>query len=351
MSKTLPPPTRGVIIGRFMPPHLGHRYLVGFAREFVEHLTVLVCTLQNEPIPGHLRFEWMRAMFCDVEIIHVTEEIPEANRSNPNSYRIWADFIRKIIPDPINYVFASEQYGFKLSSELGAEFVPVDPGRNNFPVSATEIRKSPFTNWAYLPNLVKPYFARRVTCISQQIGVPGVDSHPARKLATRYDTVCVSDALERWVTLREKPKGADEIRLVLKSQAAATAALLPLSNRVLLAEADYVTLKARLKLAGISQDDTQKEPETGAADTAPEPISAQISPEPENAAPAGTKPADLYILHYDSTHSEAFRHYLDTLTNILQERQLSYVVTTEHDPHKDPDVIAEIEKLFLYQIE
>jgi len=320
MSNKLRAPTRGVIIGRFMPPHLGHRYLVGFAREFVEHLTVLVCTRQDEAIPGRLRYEWMRAMFCDVEIIHVTEEIPEANRNNPNSYRIWADFIRKIIPDPIDYVFASEQYGFKLASELAAEFVPVDPGRNNFPVSATEIRKNPFASWAYLPNLVKPYFARRVTCISQQVGVPGVDSHPARGLAKLYSTVCVSDALERWMTLRERPDGADEIRLVLKSQAAATAALLPLCNRVLFAEADCVTLQARLDLEGVS-------------------------------VPEGTAPADLYILHYDSTLSEGFRRYLDKLTGILEESKLTYVVTTEHDPHKDPTVVSTIDQLFVVEEE
>ncbi|TVR89812.1 MAG: transcriptional regulator [Spirochaetaceae bacterium] len=318
MKNTLRAPTRGVIIGRFMPPHLGHRYLVGFAREFVEHLTVLVCTLQDEPIPGKLRYEWMQAMFCDVEIIHVTEEIPEANRNNPNSYRIWADFIRKIIPDPIDYVFASEQYGFKLAAELAAEFVPVDPGRNNFPVSATEIRKDPFSNWVYLPNLVKPYFARRVACISQQVGVPGVDSHPAHGLARHYDTVCVSDALERWMTMREKPRSADDVRLVMKSQAAATAALLPLCNRVLFAEADCITLQARFNTEGLPQSDC-------------------------------ADPSDLYILHYDSTHSDTFRQYMDTVTSILEERRLPFVVTHEHDPHKDPQVVTAIEKLFVYE--
>ncbi len=321
MNNTLRAPTRGVIIGRFMPPHLGHRYLVGFAREFVEHLTVLVCTLHDEPIPGRLRYEWMQVMFCDVEIIHVTEEIPEANRHNPNSYRIWADFIRKIIPDPIDYVFASEQYGFKLASELAAEFVPVDPGRSNFPVSATEIRKNPFTNWAYLPNLVKPYFARRVACISQQIGVPGVDSHPARALAQHYHTVCVSDALERWMTLRDKPRTADDLRLVVKSQAAATAALLPLCNRVLFAEADCVTLQARLHL------------------------------ELDLAGHSHSEPSNLYVLHFDSTHSAEFRQYLDELTAILEEQSLPYVVTSEHDPHKDPQVVAAIEDLFGYKVD
>lgn len=261
-------------------------------------------------------------MFSDVEIIHVTEEIPEANRHNPNSFRIWAEFIRKIIPEPIDYVFASEQYGFKLAAELAAEFIPVDPGRTNFPVSATEIRKDPYANWNYLTNVVKPYFARQVCCVSQQIGVPGAESHPARALAQHYHTVCVADALERWMTLRARPQGSGELDLVFRSQIAAAEALLPLCNKVLFAEADLLTLQARLQI------DTPE-------------FRADLSRH---------KPADLYILHYDSTHTARFSSYLDTLSTTLERQGLNTITTTEHDPYKDAAVVAEIEKLFVYSM-
>ena len=32
----------GMILGKFLPPHLGHQYLVEFGRAYVEHLTVVV---------------------------------------------------------------------------------------------------------------------------------------------------------------------------------------------------------------------------------------------------------------------------------------------------------------------
>ena len=48
--------TTGLIIGKFMPPHLGHQYLVDFARNYVDELNVLVCSLKSEPIPD----SWQR---------------------------------------------------------------------------------------------------------------------------------------------------------------------------------------------------------------------------------------------------------------------------------------------------
>ena len=44
----------GMVLGKFLPPHIGHQYLVDFARNYVDALTVVVGTLKAEPIPGDL---------------------------------------------------------------------------------------------------------------------------------------------------------------------------------------------------------------------------------------------------------------------------------------------------------
>ena len=49
---------RGLLIGKFLPPHQGHRQLIDFARSFCDQVTVLVCSLAAEPIPGDLRCAW-----------------------------------------------------------------------------------------------------------------------------------------------------------------------------------------------------------------------------------------------------------------------------------------------------
>ena len=70
-------PTRGMVLGKFLPPHLGHKYLIDFAAGLVDELTVLVCTRQRQPIPGHLRFQWMQRSFGGVRVIHHTAELPD----------------------------------------------------------------------------------------------------------------------------------------------------------------------------------------------------------------------------------------------------------------------------------
>ena len=54
---------RGFLLGKFMPPHAGHVSLIEAARRLVDELTILVCSLPDDPIPGQVRLEWMRAMF------------------------------------------------------------------------------------------------------------------------------------------------------------------------------------------------------------------------------------------------------------------------------------------------
>lgn len=179
----------GVIIGRFMPPHRGHQYLLEFAHNYVDELYVLVCTLSSEPIPGELRFQWMRELFPRDHIIHITEEIPEASRGAPNAEQIWAESVREAVNAPVDHVFASESYGYPLAQALGAQYVPVDPAREIFPVSASLIRQDPQNYWEFIPEPVRPYFTRRVAVLSDTEALRPA----ARLLAKHFDTVFVND--------------------------------------------------------------------------------------------------------------------------------------------------------------
>ena len=97
------------MLGKFMPPHRGHVYLVDAARRQVDSLTVLVCSLQREPIPGELRHRWMRELFAGsgVQVVHVTDEVPQEPAEHPDFWSIWQELIRRHVPRPIDRVFAS----------------------------------------------------------------------------------------------------------------------------------------------------------------------------------------------------------------------------------------------------
>ena len=178
-------PTTGFLLGKFLPPHRGHQYLIEFARNYVDRLTVLVCTIEQEPIPGRLRYQWMCEAFPGVDLVHHTDEIPQAPEEHPQFWDIWRNSIRRHVPGRIDYVFASEDYGERLAAELGARFVPVDRERRNVPVSGRAIRQDPLAHWDELLPPVRPYYLKRV-CVCE-LGQSGL----VDRLAAHFHTVCV----------------------------------------------------------------------------------------------------------------------------------------------------------------
>src|SRR5262245_58902923 len=87
----------GLVLGKFLPPHVGHQYLFDFARSFVQQLTVLVCTLKSEPIPGKLRHQWVAEMAPGAQVLHVDDENPSEPHEHPDFWTIWIDTIRKLL--------------------------------------------------------------------------------------------------------------------------------------------------------------------------------------------------------------------------------------------------------------
>ncbi|MGH6885634.1 MAG: adenylyltransferase/cytidyltransferase family protein [Geminicoccales bacterium] len=230
-------PTTGFLLGKFLPPHRGHQYLIEFARAYVDRLSVLVCSIAREPIPGALRYRWMCESFPGVTLIDHTDEIPQAPEEHPQFWDIWRTSIRRYVPGRIDYVFASEDYGWRLAEELGARFVPVDIERRNVPVSGAAIRADPMTHWEALLPAVRPYYLKRV-CI--------VDAHRpslAERLAAELRTVCV-----------HSPDGrrCANSPFDIRAQRAAEEALARQANRVLICEADAPTaalMRARCRPA------------------------------------------------------------------------------------------------------
>ena len=89
---------RGLTLGKFLPPHRGHQYLIDFARHFVDELTVLVCSTDTDSIPGALRYQWMRSLFSDCRILHVTDEVPQAPEESADFWPIWTELLKREVP-------------------------------------------------------------------------------------------------------------------------------------------------------------------------------------------------------------------------------------------------------------
>lgn len=182
--------TKGLVLGKFMPLHQGHIHLIETAARQVDELTVLVCSIKSEPIPGALRYGWMKEQFPKLRVLHVTDENPQVPEDHRFFWEIWVDTIRRNCPEGLDSFFSSEQYGFELASRLGIRHVLVDLERKTVPISATKIRANAQQYWQYVPEVVRPYFCKRVVLTGPESTGKSV---LAQKLAAHFDTVFVEE--------------------------------------------------------------------------------------------------------------------------------------------------------------
>ncbi|MBN2431655.1 MAG: AAA family ATPase [Acidobacteria bacterium] len=227
-----------MVLGKFMPPHRGHRFLIDFARHYTREVMVVVGSLAREPIPGDLRFRWVQQMFPELTVLHLTDEIPQQPFEHPDFWDIWRSSLLRILPCRPDYVFASEIYGLRLAEELKAEFVAVDIRREILPVSGTMIREDPLQYWDYLPVCVRPYFVRRVCIVGPE---STGKSTLARRLAAHYGTVCVPEYARGLIDLQDGRCEAEDFHRIARGQLAAEDALAGQANRVLICDTDLMT--------------------------------------------------------------------------------------------------------------
>lgn len=165
----------GVILGKFMPLHLGHEHLIQTGLDNCDKLFVVVCSLSNEPIDGNIRYQWMKNRFAKeidsnkMVAIHLQEDwIPQypAECKNPEAFfGAWAGIMKGLVKEEIHIMFASEEYVYPTSKYIGCEPFLVDLDRSKFPVSGTLVRDNPFGNWKFINTDVQAYFSKRILII------------------------------------------------------------------------------------------------------------------------------------------------------------------------------------------
>ena len=231
-------PVNGFVLGKFMPPHKGHQYLCNFAANYVQNLTILVCSLREEPIAGELRFKWMKEMFPNCNVVYCNEQLPQWPHEDPNFWQIWNDVVIRysngIKPDVI---FASEQYGQTLADNLNVKFVPCDISRTAINCSGTMIRENPGQYWNFIPDVVKPYFVKRI-CLA------GVESTGkttlAQQLTKELKTVMVPEYGRTYTEFFGVDVKACDICNIVKGHIASRDALARFSGPTMIEDTDAI---------------------------------------------------------------------------------------------------------------
>ena len=199
---------RGLVIGKFYPPHQGHNYLLSTALSNCQNLSIIVCQRPGEAPPGDLRLEILRKIHGSSKNLHSIQLIED--HYDQNDSELWArlciDWLKPVFKGKnplIQVVFTSESYGdpfcFYLSKYLGVtvKHWAVDIRRNKVPISGTKIRNEPYKYLGFLHEIVRNYYIKRVVLV-------GVDRESAQKIAKSLKTATFIDSEQSSENMSQK---------------------------------------------------------------------------------------------------------------------------------------------------
>lgn len=232
---------RGFLLGKFMPPHAGHLSLIRAARALVDELTVLVCWLPGDPIPGETRLAWMRALCADCRVVGHGEVVPQAPEESADFWPVWRAIVAAAHPEPIDYLFAGEADGAELARQVGGLYIPLGGrvlGLSEDPIaglSSTAMRADPAAHWPWLPGPVRAHY-RRTVCLhgSESTGKTTL----AAALAAGTGALTVGEYGRSHCEAHREPLTLDDLLLIGRAQAAMIAAAAEWAGPLLIADTD-----------------------------------------------------------------------------------------------------------------
>ena len=229
---------RGLVIGKFLPVHKGHLALISFAASQCDELIVSLSDADGDSIDAKLRLEWLSELcsqWSNVQVKSIKDDFDRPDLPLNERTAIWATVIQKAYGQ-FYKVFSSEEYGDWFAKNLGAIHVSFDQERRLFPIAASKIRKQPLTYWEFIPELVRPFFVKKI-CIygPESTG----KSTLAKKLAEYYKTVSVPEVAREMITSNDFT--VDDIIRIGIAQTQRVLDMSKVANKFLFCDTDVIT--------------------------------------------------------------------------------------------------------------
>ena len=204
----------GLVVGKFAPLHRGHLKVIEAAQAACERLILL--SYSSPELPGcepERRAAWLAESFPDASCLVVTASLlealngkgglPRAIPRNEAEGEVHREFVARlcatVFGTAIDAVYTSEDYGpgfaahltqFQQARDTSAPVVThvsVDPARRDIPISATAIRRDPWTHWGQLSRPAARSWLKRVVFLGgESTGKSTLAFQLARVCRTRF---------------------------------------------------------------------------------------------------------------------------------------------------------------------
>lgn len=228
---------KGVVLGDFCPLTNAHVHMIEFARHYVDELTIVVDEHAADAIKAEVRVRWLNEQFPGVPVKRVKSA--EWHKSDGKDFSDGlVKGLRRLVPKTEGFVFCLEERGKLLAAQLGATYIPCDPGLLGYLATEKDVRTDPLKCWDALPRIVRPHFVKRVCVFGPE---STGKSTLAKQLAAHFRTVYVPEYAKTYIESTGKEIDNDDMLAIARGQCALEDATARDANRVLFCDSDLVT--------------------------------------------------------------------------------------------------------------
>ena len=158
---------RGLVVGKFLPPHAGHRAVVEATARAADEIAIVVVDHPGEHPPAEARAAWVRRLHPAATVAVLPDLCEHDGPCPPACSPTWAAAVEAEL-GPMDVVGSSEAYGDPFAAALGAVHLAVDPARVRIPISASAIRRDLANGWRWLDPVVRAGLVRRVVVLGAE---------------------------------------------------------------------------------------------------------------------------------------------------------------------------------------